>query len=858
MLQIHRLRLDHGALEGENRRRVTNNPTPCFSWAAAADGKERRQAACRVTVSSGSSPLWDSGWIEQEAQELRYAGPPLPAERRIAFTVEIRDACGEQSPPASAWFYLSALPGLPANWIAPQEDVPGRPLYFRRRFAVRPGLESAALYICGLGYHQAALDGVDLTDAVLDPAVTDYSKRVSYVFLPELEERLGPGEHCLSVVVAEGWRRNEGPYLRCIGERAIPFFGRPQLSALLRLGYADGTVETVEADESWLCGTGEIVSAHLFNGETTDRRQAVPGWNRADGEPKEFQPARRVPPPGGVPEVMELEPIREQERVPARSVTPLRDGVSIVDFGKNLAGVCRLKLPDRLLPGQEIVLEHMEFLDEEGDLYLPTLRGARCRDTYIAAGDGQDPAFWQPRFTYHGFRYARVTGLPLVDKADIQAVVLRTDAAPAGVFTCGSGLVNAIQAAIVQTERSNMHSLLTDCPQRDERMGWLNDATVRFEETPYNFDIGRLFPKVIRDILDTQEADGSITCTAPRIYGERPADPVCSSFLVAGLQALLHTGNLDILRQAYDGFVRWEECLEGLADGYILRYSHYGDWAGPVYACEGGDTDIDAVRSLETPGELLSTGYFYYNAVLLADFAGRLQRPQDAARFSALAASIREAMLALWWDGKSGRMATGSQGCQSFVLWLGILPEEGRALAAHRLHEDLVRRDYRITTGNLCTRYLMDALTENGYVDDAWRLITREEYPSIGYMLQQEATTIWERFELKKTPGMNSHNHPMYGAVGYWFYAYIAGVRPTAPGFAEADIRPFFPEALQSASAVLDTVRGELSVRWVKRYRAVWLYVTVPFGVRATVYFGESPVQIGSGSWTFSRPLPPA
>ena len=149
MLQIHRLRLDHGALEGENRRRVTNNPTPCFSWAAAADGKERRQAACRVTVSSGASQLWDSGWIEQEAQELRYAGPPLPAERRIAFTVEIRDACGEQSPPASAWFYLSALPGLQANWIAPQEDVPGRPLYFRRRFAVRPGLESAALYICG-------------------------------------------------------------------------------------------------------------------------------------------------------------------------------------------------------------------------------------------------------------------------------------------------------------------------------------------------------------------------------------------------------------------------------------------------------------------------------------------------------------------------------------------------------------------------------------------------------------------------------------------------------------------------------------------------------------------------------------
>lgn len=300
--------------------------------------------------------------------------------------------------------------------------------------------------------------------------------------------------------------------------------------------------------------------------------------------------------------------------------------MSIVDFGKNLAGVCRLKLPDRLLPGQEIVLEHMEFLDEEGDLYLPTLRGARCRDTYIAAGDGQDPAFCSPVSPITG---SATPGSPAC-RWWIKRISKRWFCAPTrrppGVFTCGSGLVNAIQAAIVQTERSNMHSLLTDCPQRDERMGWLNDATVRFEETPYNFDIGRLFPKVIRDILDTQEADGSITCTAPRIYGERPADPVCSSFLVAGLQALLHTGNLDILRQAYDGFVRWEECLEGLADGYILRYSHYGDWAGPgVQACEGGDTDIDAVRSLETPGELLSTGYFYYNAVLLADFAGRLQ-----------------------------------------------------------------------------------------------------------------------------------------------------------------------------------------------------------------------------------------
>lgn len=851
MIKVSRLRLNHGALQEELRCRVTGEASPRFSWAVLSDGQNGRQAACRLKVWCGTKSLWDSGWMDTEEQEAAYGGAPLPTERRIEFSVTVRDNRGETSEERAASFFLSGLEGYRPAWIAAPEDVRGRAVYFRRAFHLRETPAHAALYLCGLGYHQATLNGERLDGARLDPAFTDYTRTVPFVMFPELEKRLQPGENCLGVIVGEGWRRNEGWYLHSLGERKVDFFGQPQLSAILCIEYPNGDRRIIPADGDWLCGPGDIVFNHLFDGETVDRRGVHLGWDLPGKPPPDFCPAVPAAAPGGRPRLMELEPIREQEVYPARRVIPLREGVQVVDFGQNLAGVCRLRLPKNLQPGQVITIEHMEFLDEDGSLYLPTLRGAKCRDTYIAAGDARDLLWWQPTFTYHGFRYAQITGLPCLEREDVCAVSLYTDVAETGRFTCGSALVNAIQKAIVQTEKSNLHSILTDCPQRDERMGWLNDATVRFEETPYNFDIGRLFPKVLQDILDTQGEDGSITCTAPRIYGERPADPVCSSFLVAGMQALLHTGNREVIRRCFDGFVRWEECLAAHAEGYIVNYSHYGDWAGPVYACVGGNEDIDAVQSRYTPGVFMSTGYFYYNAVLLTRFAALLKKPEEEARFRELARRIREAMLAKWWHADSGLMATGSQGCQSFALWLGILPEESRALAARRLHEDLAARDYRITTANLCTRYLMDALTENGYIEDAWKLITREEYPSLGYMLQNEATTIWERFELKKTTGMNSHNHPMYGAVGYWFYAYIAGIRPTAPGFSEVEIEPYFPEKLLSANAVIETVKGELSVRWVRQFGQVCLQVAVPFGVVAHVRLHGKTHTVGSGFWIF-------
>ncbi len=844
MLQITQIRLDYGSLKKENRYRITDNSNPVFSWTVLSDGTNVTQEAFAVRVWSGEEVLWDTGWQRSRETEIVYAGRELPLERRIYVSVTVRDSRGLCSEAFTEYFFRSSLKELEPCWITSSEDKGNQALYFKKDFICWKKVAHAVVYACGLGYHELYLNGKRIDRAVLDPAFSDYTRHCYVTVIPEAEEFLEE-QNCISAIVGQGWRRvgNEADYYW----KPIKFCGSPQLMMALHLEYEDSSTEIVSTDDTWLWGEGPIVFSHLFDGETFDAGRRDPDWNLFGAALEGLAPARCVEEPGGKLEPMTLEPIQEQGVYQARTVTPIGPDSCVADFGQNIAGVCRLRIPDGLKRGQQIRIQFVEELDEDGSGYLPSLRKAKSTDTYIAAGDDRDLAAWTPSFTYHGFRYACIQGLGMIDPKSITAVSRYTDVAKDSFFTCGSGLLNAIQTCIVQTEKANIQSILTDCPQRDERLGWMNDATVRFGLTPYGFDIGRLFPKVVEDILDTQWEDGSITCTAPYVLGNRPADPVCSSFLIAGQQAWLHTGNVSIIRKAYEGFASWEAKLGELASDHIVEYTAYGDWASPIYACVGGEGNIDATLSACTPGSLLSTGFYYYNAVLLREFAELLGKQEDAAYYKELAGQIKKAMLEKWWDDEKAVMATGSQGSQSFALWLGIVPEERRAAAAKHIHEDLVRSEYHFTTGNICTRYMLEMLTEYGYVEDAWTLMTREDYPSIGYMLQNEATTIWERFELKKNNGMNSHNHPMYGAVGYWFYAYLAGIKPVGKGCSKLVIKPFFPKRLLSVNAKVETVRGDIVVRWVRRYGKVYLYVTLPFSTEAEIIFAGRSYQVGSG-----------
>ncbi|MCL2815447.1 MAG: glycoside hydrolase family 78 protein [Oscillospiraceae bacterium] len=844
MLKISKFYQNYNRLRKDFRYRISDIRNPVFSWAAVSGKDGAYQSAYRITVKAKDRLLWDSGKVDSKTQSAAYAGLPLPPGEKLEIGALVWDNDGEAGESYKDYFYSGAM-NWEADWIAHPKDAGGqnktarKVLIFKKEAEISDGLESACLFVCGLGYHKVRINGILADPSELDPAHSDYSETAYYAVLPEISEMLHRGQNEIKICVADGWRNiDSGLVDRHTGGRGVRFGGIKLLSAVLSLRYKDGRTENIKTGPDWQVCADPCLESNIYDGETLDMTKSGA---------EVYQNAQTAAAPCKKMRAQALPPIRPMQNYRAKSLYSPEAGVYVADFGQNIAGVAELRLPDNLEKGQKITIKFAEVKNPDGSVNQKPLREAKCADVYIAAGGDRDQKVWQPQFTYHGFRYAQIEGLDLVGREDITAVSLYTDLDNDSFFECGDPLVNQIHKNAVMTERANMHSVLTDCPQRDERMGWMNDATVRFEATPYNFDIGQMFAKVVRDIAEAQSEDGAITCTAPYVFGSRPADPVCSSFLVAGLMDLLHAGNAGLIGEAYENFKAWENCLLEKSEGYITNYSHYGDWAGPAYACDRPQGAVSAV----TPGLLMSTGYSYYNCRLIEKFAKLLNNDSDAEKYAGIAEKIKEAFLEKWFDEKSGIVASGSQASHAFALWLGLIPKEHEQRVAELMVSDLVQNDYRFTTGNLCTRYLFDMLARYGYENEAWELITRQTYPSYGYMIQNEATTIWERFELKLDPGMNSHNHPMYGAVDYWLYAYIAGIRPLSPGFEEFAVEPCYPKKLLSASAVADTVRGDISVRWIRQYGELWLYVSVPFGSAANIKTAGGYIRAGSGSHRF-------
>ncbi|MBQ5771347.1 MAG: family 78 glycoside hydrolase catalytic domain, partial [Clostridia bacterium] len=710
MFQPIKVSVNRKLLKGDARTRTVEGGELVVSW-GAKDAPGAFQAEYRLVLSCEGSVLFDSGYAISKKQEAAIPAGILPEAKRIDVSLTIKDDLGNESAEAKEYFYIGSVEWK-AGWITMNDDPDGATVYFRREISLDKPVKSARMYASGLGYHEISLNGAKIGNAYLDPAHTDYTKTVEYVFYPEMEKALCEGVNVIGVRVGGGWRDNNTGMIKDL-EIPVRFFGKRQLSLMLFIEYENGETEEIFTDEAWQAGTGASIQSNLFDGEYYDANRTESGWDKPgfDG----FAPAMFTEAPGGKMRVMTLPPIKEMGVFKPVSISKPVGGISIVDFGQNLSGVIRMKL-ENLKKDQRIRIVHAEELNEDGLLYTLPLRKALCTDIYIASGDDRDLSVWQPEFTYHGFRYISVEGYD-PDYQNIEAVLLHTDLESDSFFVSGSAHLNALQKQIVMTERDNMHSILTDCPQRDERMGWMNDATVRFEETPYNFDCAGMFRKIVRDLEDVQSEDGAITCTAPFVFGGRPADPVCSSFLVAGMQSYLHFNDLETIREAYPAYCAWENCLLSKSENYIVTYSYYGDWAAPGYACEGGE---NGAKSCVTPGEFMSTGYSYFNLRTLSEMAGLLGMKEEAQKHLETAEKVKNALLKKWYNPDTAVMATGSMACQAFSLWLKIIPEADALRAAKKLRDDLVNADYAFTTGNLCSRYMLDVLAEYGYIDDAY------------------------------------------------------------------------------------------------------------------------------------------
>lgn len=810
-----------------------------FSW--KLEGAFGKQAEYFLAVNKASGEeVWNTGWVKSaQSAGISYAGKAFESNSAYQARVWMKAEDGAEYASDPVCFSTGFMDETEwkADWlVSPYAlETAGSPV-FRRTLKVDRKISRARMFICGLGYYELHVNGRKISDRYMDPAWTDFNIRVNYV-AHDITENLVEGENALGVCLAAGWYSNDA---------ATP---RPIFSAQLMIDYEDGSHDCIltRADNSWMVLMESwILSCSLYIGEVVDARRMIDNWSTVDFKMDQgrWTPALASEAPRGKLTPMRVEPIRIIKEMPAKTITQPKPGVYVVDFEQNMAAIVRLQLHNQQ-PGDEILIRYSEVLDDKGMLNTENLRTAQQRDKYIARG-GEET--YQCRFTYHGFRYAEITGISGELKLeDFTALVVRSDVSERSHFSTSCDLVNDIQRICVWTENNNLHSVPTDCPQRDERLGWLNDLTVRLEEAIYNFEMDVFFKKYLVDIMDTQgEKTGAIADTAPfNRYGARPADAVCSSYLLLPWLIHQHYNDEALLKKAWPGIKAWTDYLANQRVDGIVSYSYYGDWAAPIGGNVRGSVGSGAVSAI-TPGSLMSTGFLYMNCTILVEVAKILGMPEQEAYYTALAAESAEALNRVYLNKEKGYYGTNSQAANTFMLYLNIVPEEYQKKVLENLEADILARDIHTTTGNLCSRYILDVLADYGKIDLAYAIVNQTTYPSWGYMLSRGATTTWERWEYVDSGelvGMASHDHPMYSTVSGWFYKYLAGFRPLEAGFASFELRPFFPEKLDHAEASVKTVKGEAAISWTKKDGRVTADILVPFNSSCVFTFTADSVE---------------
>lgn len=686
------------------------------------------------------------------------------------------------------------LHSMPPSQVAPM---------FRWEFEVKKQVERARAYVAGLGYCELHLNGDKIGDRVLDPAYTSFSKRVIYAAY-DVTDHLKKGRNAVGAVLGKGW-----------------FKEPPRMILQLNIEFTDGSKTSVFTNSDWKRSGSPIREDSLYHGETYDARLEQPGWDKPGFDDSDWQVVNAAPSPTSLLSGHVIQPITVTETIKPETVSSPKEGVWVYDFGQNFSGWCRLKVSGSA--GTEVRLRHAELLYPDGTINSENLRSARATDRYILKGEGTE--VWEPRFTYHGFRYVQVEGFPGEPNLEaLEGRVVHTCFEPDGSFECSDALINRIHRNSCWGFRTNFHSVPTDCPQRDERQGWMGDAHMTADMGFYNFDVAAAYTKFLQDIQDAQGEDGRIPDTVPHVWGSNPGDPMwAAAYHFIAWDMYRHTGDKALLARHYDGMKSYVDMLAREADNYIITRNNYGDWVGVV----------------ETPKDLISTGSFYRVSQLVSRMASVLGKKADTRKYEDLCGKIAEAFNSRFFREATNEYGNGSQYSNSWPLYLGIVPENKRqAVVNNLIHDITVNHKGHLSTGFLGARYLLEVLCNEGHPEVAYNIVTKEDYPGWGYMIANGATTIWELWKLETGPGMNSHNHPAFGFVSGWFYQALAGITPGAEkaGFEHFDIKPYVLGDLKQAKASVNTVQGLVKSEWVRTAGGLRLKAVIPANLGASVW----------------------
>lgn len=844
-------------------------PRPRLSWALASQARAVTQSAYRILVASSPrlldtdrSDLWDSGKVgSSESLGIAYAGPALHSGQRCFWKVRVWDGKGRPSAwsPTAAW--ETALLGerpWQGRWISDGKPVPAvdedfyrddpAPL-FRKEFVAPERIARARLSITGLGYYEASINGRRVGDHVLDPGWTNYEKRVLYSVY-DVTGLVRAGLNCIGVMLGNGWW-NPLP-LRMWGTRNLRAdlpVGRPCLIAQLEIVGEDGSVTTVASGPDWKVRGGPVLRNNVYLGEVYDARREVPGWDSPGASEAGWSSAVLCPGPAGALQAQPQPPVRITARLRPLLVTAPRPGVALYDFGRNFAGWARLRL--RAPAGTRIRIRFGELLDDNGALNPLTsvcgqIKGRRKdgrpiggpgapdiaeqADIYIARGGGEE--VYTPRFTFHGFRYAEVTGLPgPPDLDDLEGLRLNTDVEGTGEFSCSNDLFNRIQDMVRWTFLSNIFSVQSDCPHR-EKFGYGGDLVATADAFLANFDMAGFYGKAAADWADAAREDGMLTDTAPFVgiqycgLAWAMAHPLLQTKLVQ------HYGDRRLVEDQYETTSRWLDLVAKSSPDGLIRE---------------GLADHESLEPTSVPA--LVTPLYHETALMASRLAGLRGRRADEVRYRDLAAFIAAAYRSEVLGSAAGRYEAMTQAGLAVALGLGLIPDEEAAAAFDALVAKVsTAGGPRLATGIFGTKFLLDVLSRRGRSDLAWSLVNGKGFPGWGHMLERGATTLWEHWEF--SDDTYSHNHPMFGSVSEWLFAWVAGIQPDPAAFGLDRIvfRPQPVGDLTWAKARVRTVRGEVRSEWRLDGRRFVLDVTVPANTSATVYIpGTDPAAVREG-----------
>lgn len=687
--------------------------------------------------------------------------------------------------------------------------------------------------MCGLGYYELHLNGQKVGDHVLDPALSDYSRRVFYVTY-DVADKLNQGANAIGVVLGNG--RFFAP--RTNVPTPTRTFGFPKLLLQLEVEYDDGTSQQIISDDSWQLTTdGPIRANNDYDGEEYDARMEQDGWSTAGFDDSSWRKPQLVEPPGGKPAAQMIQPMRVTQTIRPVAITNPQPGVYVFDMGQNIVGWCRLRVSGPR--GTKVSLKHAEVLRDDGMLYMDNIRSAKVTDVYVLRGEGVET--YEPRFSYHGFRYVELRGYPgKPDLSTLEGRVVHTDVARAGDFTCSNESINRLYRNVVWGVRGNYLSIPADCPQRDERQGWLGDPAGRSKGESYFLDVVQFYGKWLQDIQDAQQADGQLPDVAPAYWPFYTANVTWpSAYLIVPDWFYDQYADTRLLAEHYASMGKWIEFMSRFVEGDLMpaKTDRYGDWCVPP---ESPELIHSRDPGRKTRGDLLATAYFCHNLRLMARYATILGRPDDARRFHARAEKMRAAFNRRFFDPKTNLYDNGTQTSGVLPLFFGLVPDGHRQPVFDNLIDNvMVKTQGHIGTGLIGGQWLMRVLSQNGRPDVAYRLAANKTYPSWGYMIENGATTIWELWNGNTAdPAMNSHNHCMLvGDLVTWFYEGLAGIRsdPGRPGFQHVLMRPQPVGDLRFVRAWHRSMYGTVKSQWEIRDGRFHWNVTLPANTTATL-----------------------